>query len=60
MFDAYDHAVFKNELISSSITECTVWCWNSSRARDFSLLQNVQTSAGATQPPMHWVPGFLP
>jgi hypothetical protein len=29
-------------------------------ARYFSLLQNVQTSLGPTQPPRQWVPQFLP
>jgi hypothetical protein len=27
------------------------------RARNCSLLQSVRTGSGATQPPVHWVPG---
>jgi hypothetical protein len=29
------------------------------RARDFSLLHNVHTGSGTTQPPIQWVPGAL-
>ena len=29
-------------------------------ARDYSLLQNVQSGLGPTQPSNQWVPGFFP
>jgi hypothetical protein len=35
-----------------------IWGLNPNRGNRFSLLQNVQTSYGATQPPIQQLPGF--